>query len=96
MSPAHARWGMCPKTLAAPMTDVFRANRIGGMKTNESNADRIIRFVIAIIAAVVAWKTAGAISVIAWIVAAIMALTAIVGFCPLYRVFGISTCKVRQ
>lgn len=66
------------------------------MNTNESAADRIVRIVIAVIAAVVAWKTAGVVSVIAWVVAAIMALTAIVGFCPLYRIFGISTCKVRN
>ena len=66
------------------------------MKTNESTADRVIRIVIAVIAAIVAWKTAGVISIIAWVVAAIMALTAIVGFCPLYRIFGVSTCKVRR
>ena len=28
------------------------------------------------------------------VVGAVMLVTAAVGFCPLYRVFGISTCKV--
>ena len=30
------------------------------------------------------------------VVGAVMLVTAAVGFCPLYRVFGISTCKVPQ
>ncbi len=67
------------------------------MSTNESGLDRIIRVIIAI-AAVAGAAAVGFGSVGAWIllvVAGIMLVTAVTGFCPLYRVFGISTCKVR-
>ena len=67
------------------------------MERNESGADRIIRVVIAI-AAVVGAFAIGFSSWVAWlliVVGAIMLVTAATGFCPLYRIFGISTCRVR-
>lgn len=63
---------------------------------NEANADRIARGVAAVVALLVALLV-GFPSVLAWVllaVAVILGVTAAVGFCPLYRVFGISTCKV--
>lgn len=66
------------------------------MHTNESALDRVVRVVVAV-AAVVAAAVVGFGSVLAWVllaVAAIMLITAITGFCPLYRLVGISTCKV--
>lgn len=66
------------------------------MTRNVSGLDRIIRVVIAI-AAVIGAAAVGFGSVGAWIllaVGAIMLVTAVVGFCPLYRVFGVSTCRV--
>ncbi|ALA67154.1 membrane protein [Corynebacterium lactis RW2-5] len=65
------------------------------MKTNESVIDRIIRIVLAVVFGIVAYKTTGAVSVLMWVLTVIAGLTGIVGFCPLYRVFGISTCKVK-
>lgn len=65
------------------------------MISNVSGVDRIIRVVIAI-AAVVGAFAVGASSVlgiILFVVAAIMLVTAAVGFCPLYRLFGLSTKK---
>jgi fatty acid desaturase len=67
------------------------------MGRNENGIDRIIRVVIAI-AAVVGAAALGFGTVGAWIllvVAAIMLVTAVTGFCPLYRVFGLSTFKAR-
>lgn len=68
------------------------------MKTNESNVDRGIRVVVALVAAVAAWMVGfGSVAgIILLVVAAVMLVTAAVGFCPLYRVFGISTCRVPQ
>lgn len=65
------------------------------MKTNESSTDRLIRIVLAVVFVVLAVKFTGALSVVMWVLAAVMAVTAAVGFCPLYRLFGISTCKVK-
>lgn len=65
------------------------------MKANVGNADKGVRIVIAVVAAILALTVAGgALKIVLWVVAAIMALTAVVGFCPLYRLFGMSTCKV--
>ena len=61
------------------------------MKANESNVDRIIRFIIAIAALIGGLATSGALSIILFVVSVIMLVTALVGWCPLYRIFGIST-----
>ncbi len=60
---------------------------------NESTLDRWLRAVAAILAGVVALAVGSSSvgGVILWIVAAILALTAATGFCPLYRVLGVST-----
>lgn len=66
------------------------------MGKNESTIDRVIRLIVGIVALVVAgmngW-TSGALAIIALIVGVIMLVTAAVGFCPLYRLFGIRTNK---
>jgi hypothetical protein len=68
------------------------------MRTNESTVDRVIRLVIAVAAvgasAAIGFGTVG--GIILLVVAGIMAVTAAVGFCPLYALFGFSTCPVRQ
>lgn len=68
------------------------------MKTNESSIDRGIRVVVAVVAAIAAYLVGfgSIVGIILLVVAAVMLVTAAVGFCPLYRVFGISTCKVPQ
>ncbi|MGM0617752.1 MAG: YgaP family membrane protein [Actinomycetota bacterium] len=66
------------------------------MERNEAGVDRVVRGVVAVAAAVAAFAvgpTSGAgIALVA--VAVVMAATAASGFCPLYRLFGISTCRV--
>jgi hypothetical protein len=66
------------------------------MTKNEGNTDRIIRAVVAVAAfgaaAAVGFDSGAGIALV--VVGAIMAVTAAVGFCPLYRVVGISTCPL--
>ncbi len=68
------------------------------MTTNESSLDRIIRAVagIAAVVAALAMDLSGVGPVLLAIVGGILLVTAAVGFCPLYRVLGVSTCKVPQ
>jgi uncharacterized membrane protein len=68
------------------------------MTTNESTIDRIIRLVIGIAAFVAAFALGltSVAGIILAVVGAVMLVTAAVGFCPLYRVFGMSTCRVPQ
>lgn len=65
------------------------------MTVNESPLDRILRTVLAVAALVVAFAT-GAGSVLGIVLialSAILLVTAAVGFCPLYRVLGLSTVR---
>ena len=63
------------------------------MKLNESPADRIVRIVLGIILAALAITgvATGALATVAWVVAAIALVTGVVGFCPLYAIFRVST-----
>lgn len=66
------------------------------MRTNEATTDRVIRVVLAIaaVAVGVALGPASVGGIVLFVVAGILAVTAAVGFCPLYRLFGVSTCRV--
>lgn len=66
------------------------------MHRNEGNADRILRLVVAAAALVVSFivGVSSVLGIILIVVAAVMVLTSLVGFCPLYRIVGVSTCKV--
>lgn len=68
------------------------------MKRNEGSVDRLLRVVIAVAAvagsAAVGFGTVWGIVLL--VVAAVMGVTALTGFCPLYAVLGISTCPVRS
>lgn len=68
------------------------------MKKNMSNADRIIRLVIvAVIAALYFTGTlTGFLAIALLVAAAIFTLTSILGFCPIYAIFGLSTCPVKK
>ncbi|HRW19193.1 MAG TPA: DUF2892 domain-containing protein [Dermatophilaceae bacterium] len=65
------------------------------MTTNVGSTDKIARIVVAVVAAALAlFVVKGTLAIVLWVVAAIMLLTGLVGFCPIYRLFGINTCKV--
>ena len=62
------------------------------MKRNLGNTDKNIRLGLAIIIA-----AAGVYTNSRWGIVAILPLvTAFTGFCPLYRLFGINTCKQKS
>ena len=66
------------------------------MTTNVGSPDKIARIVLGVVAAVVAFLVgAGSVlGIILFVVAAILVVTALTGFCPLYRIVGINTCKI--
>jgi len=68
------------------------------MKANMSLADRVIRIAAVIVIAVLYFtdQISGTLAIILGIVAAIFVLTSLVSFCPLYRLFGISTIKINK
>ena len=62
------------------------------------NIDRIARTLIGIffILGYIAGIIKGTIGTILAIIGGIFVVTSLIGFCPLYKVIGISTCKVEQ
>jgi hypothetical protein len=64
---------------------------------NVGSTDRTVRFAVAAVALVLALVVgAGSVGgIVLLAVAAIMAVTGAVGFCPLYRLVGVNTCKIR-
>ncbi|UCC47526.1 MAG: DUF2892 domain-containing protein [Gemmatimonadota bacterium] len=64
------------------------------MKSNVGGTDRVIRIVLGIVLLVVAYLwLSGALAIIAYVVGAIALITGLAGWCALYTVFGINTCK---
>ncbi|WP_258774278.1 DUF2892 domain-containing protein [Winogradskyella sp. KYW1333] len=63
-----------------------------------SNADKGIRTLIAVVIAVLYYMDVieGTLAYILMAVAIVFLITSLVNFCPLYRVFGISTCKIKN
>ena len=65
------------------------------MKKNMNSADRIFRLLLVAIIAVLYFTNTitGTWGMVLLILGIVFVLTSIVGFCPLYAVFGISTNK---
>ena len=68
------------------------------MTANVGSTDKIVRLVLALAAVVFVFLTGigTALGIVLLVVGVVLAVTAFTGFCPLYRVFGISTCPVRR
>lgn len=66
-------------------------------KTNEGNIDRIVRGVVGI--ALIAFFFINMGTTLAWIalvVGAVALFTAVTGWCGVYTLFGINTCKMKS
>lgn len=68
------------------------------MKKNVGSIDKVVRLIIAVIAAYVAFKgmVASPWDYVLYAVAGIMVATSLIGSCPLFSIFGINTCKVKN
>lgn len=61
------------------------------MTKNVGTADKIVRVVVSLGLATAAYKSAGLLAVVLWIFAAVILLTALLGWCWLYALLGIRT-----
>ena len=68
------------------------------MKINVGSIDKVIRIIIAVVAIYVAYKgmVASPWTFVLYAVAAIMVLTALAGRCPIFAIFGINSCKIKE
>lgn len=67
------------------------------MKKNMSSLDKTIRITVAILIAILFYLKiiTGTFGIVLLIFAGIFVLTSFISFCPLYTVFGFSTCKTK-
>ena len=65
------------------------------MKNNMGMVDRVIRILIVVVIAILYFTNviSGTLALILGILAVVFLLTSLLGFCPLYLPFGISTRK---
>jgi hypothetical protein len=74
---------------------IYHPLKFIAMKSNVGSKDKLIRLAIAI--AIIILFYLNVFSEIVGLVllgfALVLSITSLIGFCPLYRVFGISSCK---
>lgn len=65
------------------------------MKSNVSTADRMVRIIVAVIVAALYFANliSGTTAIILIAIGAVLLLTSMINFCPLYYVLGLSTRK---
>ncbi len=68
------------------------------MKKNMGIADRLVRVLIAAIVAVLYFTgvVTGTLGIVLLVLAGVFVATSLVSFCPLYTLFGLSTCPVAK
>ncbi|MEY8021492.1 DUF2892 domain-containing protein [Muriicola sp. SD30] len=68
------------------------------MKKNMGALDKLIRVVVALVAGALVYYevVTGMYSYVLLTITAIFLLTSLIGFCPLYGIFGLNTCAVRS
>lgn len=67
------------------------------IKANESGWDRIIRIVLGLAMLALGWSgfVGGPVGVLLQWLGFIPLLTGLIGWCPLYAIFGLRTCPVK-
>ncbi len=65
------------------------------MKKNMGSYDKLIRLSVAIVLTVLYYVgiLPGTLGIIALVLALVFTITSLISFCPLYAIFGKSTCK---
>lgn len=68
------------------------------MEKNMGNLDRLLRIVVAGVIGFLWWQgsLSGMLGNILALLAVIFLLTSAIGFCPLYKPFGINTCEPQK
>lgn len=63
-----------------------------------SSVDKAIRIIIAAVIAILYFTgtLTGTLGIVLLVLAGVFVLTSLISFCPLYTLFGISTCPVKK
>lgn len=67
------------------------------MKSNVGSVDKIVRILLAITCSILYFTgtVSGTVGYLVLAVGGILLLTSLINFCPLYRLIGVSTCKMK-
>jgi len=65
------------------------------LKPNVGKTDKLVRYVIGVIALVIGYTSTGSAATVAYVVAAAAIITASINYCGLYSILGINTCKAK-
>ena len=74
-------------------THPVQEKRKGLIMRNEGSVDRLLRVIVGLV--LLALVFVGPKTPLGWI-GIVPLLTGVIGFCPAYRIFGISTCSARR
>jgi len=68
------------------------------MKKNMSSNDKLIRLGLSILIIIFYYKQVltGTLGIISLVLALVLTVTSLIGFCPLYEILGINTCKTKE
>jgi len=66
------------------------------MKRNVSNLDRWARIALGVVLVGAGLAVGGWLALVLYLLAVILVGTAVVAFCPIYRLLGIDTCKMSK
>ena len=68
------------------------------MKKNVGNPDKIVRIILAIVLVALYFTNVitGTWGIVALVAAAIMVVTSLMSSCPLYSIFGFSSCPLKS
>ncbi|MEZ5173761.1 MAG: DUF2892 domain-containing protein [Bacteroidia bacterium] len=68
------------------------------MKANVGNIDKAIRIILAIVFAALYFTgtVSGTVGIILLVLGGVFVATSLISFCPLYAIFGMSTCPVKK
>jgi len=66
------------------------------MKKNVGTIDKVVRILAAILITVLYFTDIITVGIVFVVLAAVFAITSLISFCPLYAIFGLSTCPVKN
>jgi len=68
------------------------------MKKNIGSVDKVVRLVLALVGILLAFTkvVTGTWAIIVLIIAAVLIVTSLIGYCPLYVLLGINTLKKKE
>jgi hypothetical protein len=68
------------------------------MKKNMGTTDKAVRLIVAIVIAILYFTDiiSGTLGIVLLVAAGIFVLTSVINFCPLYTLFGIQTCPIKD